>query len=413
MEILNPKKKILLATSTINLEGGGISSYAVDFCRLFKKKFSIYVVSSDIVNEELGPLMTRHYCLPSRDLSYNNAKLFLEIINKIEPDIIINSNSRILSLMIPFINYKTIKISISHFVDGQLGITAGYNWRHYNSIIALSEQGKIFLKKFYQINKSGLIEVIYNFYEDENIFSNLMLKNKEANKPLIITYPGGASLHKNPLLVFKLVRQLQKSLLSFEFYWLGNTQLPGGEIFGRKFIQDMIEPDDRIIFTKKIEREKAISIIKKSNIFLLPSLKEGCPISLMEAISGTVIPIVSDSKHASSELIDHGINGFILPENKEDYYFNLIEDIICNHEDYYDIYTNSKILYESKLSAKVWIEKMERVFSKPLIFENKSFRKFNLFFRWHRFIFKSLLFKERLKELYLSLKMFILFQLSK
>lgn len=404
------KRNILLTSSSINLTGGGISSYAIDFCNLFNTKYDIYIVSSDLIDLDLLPSVKKHYQLNSIDFSMKNVKEFLNLINEIKPDIIINSNYRLLSLAIPYINDKIIKISISHFVDGQLTIVAGYNHKYYDNIVVLSRQGKKNIEDYYSLKDSDLTKVIYNFYNTNQKVDVSYLKKKIKKKPLIITYPGGANLHKNPLLVYNIVKALQKTNLPFVFYWLGDTLLPGGRIFKKEYISELIPKDERIIFTGKIPRSEALDKITRANIFLLPSLKEGCPISLLEAISGGVIPIVSDSKHASSELIEDGVNGFVLPENKVGPYVKLIAKIANNHSAYFNVYLNSQKLYKTKLSGEIWIESMKKIFVKRNNVRISSEKFSKLLFIKDKSKLKLLLFNQRIKEIYNSIKMLIIFK---
>lgn len=401
--------KLLLVTSSVNLNGGGIASYAIDLLSLMKNDFELYVISRDKINIEYQHFVELDYQLDSNDLSFKNTQLFIDIISDINPDIIINSNFRLMSVVVPYLKSSIIKISISHFVDGQLAIVAGYNNKYYDTIIALSHAGKSFIDKYFDIKDSNCVKVIYNFYNGHNQKTYLINK-KLTNSPLIITYPGGANILKNATLVYSLVCELQKSQLPFLFYWLGGTKLPGGKFFKPKHIQDIITKDERVVFTGFISRSEVKKIMDKTNVFLLPSKKEGCPISLLEAISTGVISIVADSKHASSEIITNGETGFILPENLVTPYVSLISDIVNNHSNYFHIYTNSVTLHQLKFSGDIWLDNMKKTFYKnPINNTNKrKFRK-SLFLK-EIIAFKIVLAKIRLKEINRSFKAFVFFK---
>lgn len=397
--------KILLATSSISYNGGGISSYGIDFLKLMAKNHECYVVSGDIINEENNYLVKECYKLVTTDLSLISVKQFLNLIDEIKPDIIVNSNFQLMSIAIPYIDFNIIKISISHFVDGELAKVAGFNHIFYSAIIALSFEGKKFLDYYYKINEKNKVVVIYNFHQISN--ANI---HKISNDPVVITFPGGSSLHKNPTLVYSLLTLLQKTNLSFKFYWLGETKLPGNRLFSTGSIKDLIKKDKRIVFTGLIPRSDATAIINITNIFLLPSKKEGCPISLLEAISSGVIPIIADSKHASSELIINKKSGFILNENDVNLYFELISNIIDNHKNYENIYLSSRKLHHEKLSEFKWQEQMMRLFDElPIhkelfgeIFEIKNYKK-------DRFRLKKMLLFERYNQISRSTMVLLFF----
>jgi glycosyltransferase involved in cell wall biosynthesis len=397
--------KLLLATSSISYNGGGISSYGIDFLKLMAKNNECFVVSGDIINDDNKYLVKESYKLVTTDFSVSNVNTFLNLIDEIKPDIIVNSNFQLMSVAIPYIDFNIIKISISHFVDGELAKVAGFNHIFYTAIIALSLEGKKFLDYYYKINEKNKVVVIYNFYEisDANI-------HKISNDPVVITFPGGSSLHKNPILVYSLLILLQKSNLAFKFYWLGDTKLPGNRLFKTGMIKDLIKKDERIVFTGLIPRLDANAIINNTNVFLLPSKKEGCPISLLEAISSGVIPIIADSKHASSELIINGKSGLILNEKGVNSYFELISNIINNHIVYENIYLNSRKLHHEKLSEFKWQEQMMKLFKElpenneflENIFKNKKYKN-------DKFKLKKVLLLERGKQISRSTMVLLFF----
>lgn len=298
--------KILFATSSINLRGGGIASYANDFYKTYKDEYDFIFVSNDILDDINAKLYKYYYQINPSDYSIDNMNRLLSIIEISKPDIIINSNFELLSLAIPYVNKNIIKISVSHFVDGKLAYISGFNHTYFDTIISLSNAGARKIKSYYNKIDNSKIAVVFNFFINEN-----QVQQNTTNL-INIVYPGGGYLHKNPYLVFKILKKLTRNNLSFKFYWLGNTILPGSKYFGKHYISDYFEKDERVNFTGNISREKSVEIINKSDIFLLPSHKEGCPITLLEAMSVGTIPIVSNSKHASSEIIIDNYNGFIL-----------------------------------------------------------------------------------------------------
>ena len=350
--------KILLATSSVNLRGGGISSYAIDFINVYKHEYEFIVVSNDILDESTSHNIKKYHRINSSDYSYQNLKKLLHIINECKPDIILNSNYALLSLVIPFIDTKIIKISISHLVDGKLALVAGFNHLYYDAIISLSDAGATKLSKYYRSIERNKIAVVYNFYNQNT------LNNPVHNSVINIVYPGGGNLNKNPILVMKILQSLSKSNLKYVFYWLGNTVLPGSKIFGKHYIANFFEKDDRIVFTGNVAREESVKIIQGADVFLLPSKKEGCPITLLEAMSVGTIPVVSDAKHASSEIIQNGVNGYVLSNTNPNEYVELIKEIISNPDKFSQIKSNCEKTFQESFSSEAWKSKMDRIFIK-------------------------------------------------
>lgn len=359
--------KIMFVSPTVNLNGGGISSYAQDFVRIFKSYFDIIVVSADELVD--GVICENQYRkVDLNNLSESNALFFLNLIKKEDPEVLINSGSTLLATIIQFIPTKINIISISHFVNGILADIAGFNGRYINNLVALSTYGKEYLYRWAMKDK---IAVVPNFYEDERGMK--MILNIISETPVIV-YPGGCASHKNPLFVLRLVKLLLKTNLSFKFYWLGNDTLPLAFTFKEKRIRKNFEYDDRLVFTGKIDRDEAVNIISKATIFLLPSIGEGFPISLLEAMSFGTIPVISNAKHGSLDIIRNNYNGFIVDSNKIDVAFTLIKKIILAPNEYNCIKLNSYNVFHNEYSCEIWRNRMENlIYSTSCIKRSKKF----------------------------------------
>lgn len=397
--------KILLVSPTVNLNGGGISSYAQDFFKAFGTDFDIVVVSSEDL-EEGGLICEKYYRkIVLTDLSRSNALLLLSLIREELPDIIVNSDSPLLAIIIPFISSEVKVISVSHFVDGLLADIAGFNGRYLNSLISLSTYGKEYLSKWADKDKIAVIPNYYEPIEEENQFI------KKENDIPVIVYPGGSSLHKNPFFVFKLVYKLLKTDLPFRFYWLGNDTLPLAFTFKKKRISENVILDNRLVFTGRISRNDAVKIISNANIFLLPSTGEGFPISLLEAMSSGTISIVSDAKHGSLDIVKNGYNGFVISSKDPNIAFVLVKDILFNPRKYDCIYENSLKVFNEEYSCETWKRKMKEAMLTDLFVKRNFVFSYSAYHK-QRIFFKIYYFKNRLLMMWRSLCLCFKFHLN-
>jgi glycosyltransferase involved in cell wall biosynthesis len=69
----------------------------------------------------------------------------------------------------------------------------------------------------------------------------------------------------------------------------------------------------RLSFPGKLANGEILSALEDFDAFVLPSSFEGLSVSLLEAMSRGVVPVVSDIRSGVPELIRDGINGFIAP----------------------------------------------------------------------------------------------------
>ena len=400
------RPKLLLITSNFKMGWGGISSYAYDLIDALGENYSI-----DVITGDKGDYKPK-YCNSIKTFNFknfkiNNAKELLSLIDYIKPNIILNSNVVLFLLISPFVNNCIKIISISHFVNGPLSWAAGINAKYQDSIISLSTYGKIYLDKKYRI-KNGKNIVIKNFSKAISEF----VDNKKTNEPQIIVYPGGCSYQKSPEIVAKALLKLLKDNIDFRFYWIGDTKVAGSSfpIFNISKVEDLFSKEDkRIAHIGRINREESRLLLSKANIFILPSRGEGLPISLIEAMSSGCIPIISNAKHGSLDVINNKKNGLIIPQGNSNLLYNTIKDILIHKDKYKYIYKNSYETYKKSLSKTIWRGNMNSVLLKSPRHDNRTtFNKYK--YKTQLLLYKKDMIRYWFNDRQMVLKQFILFK---
>lgn len=363
--------KILLASSSFG--GGGITSYALELIDKYSVGNDFYVM---LGNDTKSPIKNKNVKIVYRnmsDISMANLKKTVEIINnEIKPDIVINSFAKVISLIAPYLNNNIKLITVSHslkYIEAEL---AGMINKYIDKIIALSHSGKRYISKRFAIKDTDKISVIYNFV-GEHPQAEEYRKRKLGNKTINIVYPGGCAGSKTPELVIRVLKELQKTDLNFKFYWMGGNYVHLSRHFpflGVNDIRDFVKSDERIIFTGKIPREEANEIISNANIFFSPSRREGCPMSLIEAMRVGAICIVSDFPIANKEIIEDGVNGYVIPHMNIQGFVERIKDVINNHGEYSHIYDNSYKTFYETLRYENWKRQMDELINNPCTSHN-------------------------------------------
>lgn len=123
----------------------------------------------------------------------------------------------------------------------------------------------------------------------------------EIQRPLRICTSGRILTQKNPT----LFNQIAKLLPEAELTWVGEGELRT-ELTA-----------ENVKVTGWISREEALETLKSSDFFILPSLWEGLPISLLEAMYMKKICLVSNVI-GNRDVIRTGCNGIVC-ETAEDY----------------------------------------------------------------------------------------------
>lgn len=130
----------------------------------------------------------------------------------------------------------------------------------------------------------------------------------EPGKRYTIGTLGRICYQKNPVMFNRVAEHFEED----KFLWIGSGELA----------EDLQEGNIRISGWKA--HDLAVELLNQLDIFILPSLWEGLPISLLEAMYLKKICIVSNVV-GNRDVIIHGVNGFIA-ETKEDY-IRIIQDI--------------------------------------------------------------------------------------
>ena len=350
--------KILLATSCAIPSGGGIASYNQELLQILGVNNELYLMSDSDEPEVPGYKGTMN-TFNEPVFNYKYSKNKIDIINSQKFDLIINSDHSAIPVWVPFLNAPVV--SVAHFVNGVLADNAGYNNKYISAIIVLSNYCKDYLMKKFPSIDQNKIKVVYNFVSKNTKEYN---PEKEEREPLAIVFPGGTSVHKSFDVVLELALKLMKTDLAFRFVWLGTTKLSGANysVAGLKEIPQIIRGDERFIVTGRVPRIVAEQHMADTNIFLLPSKGEGCPITLLEAMRNGCIPVISDAKHGSLELVQKCGCGVITKQGDSSSLFRAITGIIKNHENYRHCYKQTYDFAMDYLSQDRWKKEMNEIF---------------------------------------------------
>jgi colanic acid/amylovoran biosynthesis glycosyltransferase len=123
-----------------------------------------------------------------------------------------------------------------------------------------------------------------------------------------LLYSGRLAVEKGLPVLFESLSLLVERKYQFELTLLGDGDDRNMlELLGQK-----LNIEKRLVFVGFVDQTQVREYLEKSDIFILPSLAEGVPISLMEAMFFGV-PVIGTSVGGVSELIESGNTGIIVP----------------------------------------------------------------------------------------------------
>lgn len=177
-------------------------------------------------------------------------------------------------------------------------------------IIALSEYWKEYFKNEFPTKR---VEIIKNVISAPRV-------HKQQTGYFTLLFLGLLGKNKG---IYDLLECIRDHKVEFQgklkLYIGGN-----GEIEHVKQLIKVYGIADITIFEGWVSGDKKIELLNKSDAYILPSYKEGLPISILEAMSYGM-PIISTPVGGIPEIVSNGENGYLVePGNKEDIYKAII-----------------------------------------------------------------------------------------
>lgn len=220
--------------------------------------------------------------------------------------------------------------------------------------IAVSEFVRSSLKKMFGLSKEK-ISVIFNSVEDElNYLDHSLVRNyidrfrRNPETRILLTVgklnPGKGHIY----LIEALAELVDRNVLLL--------------IAGEGFLQSQLVSyanelgiENRVSFLGEVKDIR--ELISMSDIFVFPSLSEGMPISLLEAMVQEK-PVVAFKIEPICEVIEDGINGMLVPIKDSKGLADAIEDLLENPDKAKRLGRAARDLMLKKFNAKLNAEKL-------------------------------------------------------
>src|SRR5699024_1909153 len=200
----------------------------------------------------------------------------------------------------------------------------------------------------------------YNYNEiSEEAISNLKNKHNIKDNDLVISFIGRLVEEKG---IFDLLNAIDK-LDDYNLKFIIMGSLPKSERDQHSYskIQQYVDRKN-IIFTGQVDN--AEEYLYLSDIFCLPSYREGMPRSIIEAMAMKNAIIATDIRGSREEVVD-GETGFIIDLNSSDQiaekikYLNSNEELLNNMKE--ASYLRAQKLYDEKKVIKKQLAVFDRI----------------------------------------------------
>jgi glycosyltransferase involved in cell wall biosynthesis len=150
-----------------------------------------------------------------------------------------------------------------------------------------------------------------------------------SNEPADIIYAGRLTREKNVILLIKAVNLIREQHRSIRCLVIGDG--PEKEVLQRQ-VSDL-GLSANIHFKGHLEKDTEVfSYMKSASVLVLPSLREGFGIVVVEANAcGIPVVTVSHRQNAARDLVTNGFNGFVCDISEQDMAQKILSALDPNH----------------------------------------------------------------------------------
>lgn len=292
-------KNLLISSSSAPDSGSGISTYSREISEcLSQRGYKIHYLSptpkdfSWLLKYDIKHLESNH--------DSNMKSICLSLIKYIKKENIvgiINNDNPALQSIAPAISCPFI--SIGHLEKFSIAPMATYNIEWIDYVVAISNDMQETYVHRYNAPTSKC-PVIYNGI-NKTIESKLIKPSNKGNK-LKLIFAGEYSKRKGADIILSMILTQNPVWKKIELHWYGDLPIK---------IRNRIKQNKSVYIHGRVPRKELLKELKNSDIFLMASREEGCPMAMLEAMSYGVVPISSNGRGAMRWLIDHGIEGYI------------------------------------------------------------------------------------------------------
>jgi len=262
------------------------------------------------------------------------------------------------------INENVIKISTTHGWTGQNLKVKFYEFidrlilKFFDRVVVVSTnmRGKLLKQGFCQkkvvvINNGIKLNVALSQKKILSLIQELHIQNEE----IIIGTVGRLSVEKGHRNLLKAFALIQNNIPLSRLIVVGD----GEEKLGLLHLADKLGIKERVTFTGY--KEEVLPYYQLFNLFVLPSLTEGIPLALLEALAMSK-PVIASRVGGIPEIIESGKTGVLLEPGNSQLLAEAILDLINNKPKADLLGFNGRKMVEEKFTAAVMAKKYLKVY---------------------------------------------------
>lgn len=218
-------------------------------------------------------------------------------------------------------------------------------------IIVLGKREEELIKKKFNAKNIKILPNCVDLTE-----ARMYSRNFDTTTPLRLLFLGRITTEKGLDYISESLKNL-KDKLSFTFIMAGTG--PSEKMYVEKF-SNML--GNQFEFKGTVSGHNKSNLFKTCNIFLLPSLFEGLPMSLLESMSFGMVPVVTPVGSMKDVVIDNQ-TGIIIKDNPSSEITDVILRLAGNHALLQELSKNAAEFINQHYNPENYIIELNRIYS--------------------------------------------------
>ena len=184
---------------------------------------------------------------------------------------------------------------------------------------------------------------------------------RKVNDVLHLIYYAGnlKDVNKQFVTIVEIARELSSTPADYFF------TIAGGGMTAQQFFETWpVAMKERVNFKGLQTNQEIISLLGDQDIFLLPSLNEGLPVSLVEAMKAGVVPLITNWAGSADELLTDAVTGYYFKTGAAFDYANCIRNLLHNRQLLNQLSSNSILKANTLFNATANTKRFEDLFKK-------------------------------------------------
>jgi len=244
----------------------------------------------------------------------------MRLINNYAPDVLIVNYDGSAQFILPFVSRMIKVVHVLHNNTDDFYRVGSINACHVDGWIAPTKAIADRFDEYTGGKYSSKVAVIPHGVESANI------KSADDSQIVELIFVGVHYEHKGVKILPDIIKRLVSFGLDFHFTIVGKGELTN-------WLKEALREQSEVgivTFTGVISADEVYVYQSKADIFVYPTHIDAFGLVIAEAMINSTVPVVTDLKGITDNLIENGENGFLIPQDDVDEFVDKIAHLINN-----------------------------------------------------------------------------------